>query len=305
MVITGAGRGLGREYALAFANRGASVVVNDLGGPADGGGHGPPERVAAEVSDVIVRNGGQAVSDEGDVADPRAAKAVVDRALDVFGRVDVVVNNAGIDRVMRLADVTPEVLRRFFDVHVLGTYNVTAAAWPHLVEQGYGRVVTTTSAAGYFGLRHALPYVTAKGALHGMTQALALEGARHGINVNAVAPFAQSRLAASRAEGLPLLRDLIERRAPASAVAPVVLWLAHDSTSVTGAAFEVGGGTVNRVFIGQSHGVQGEVLTPELLRDQQHLVLATSPAEVPPIGGGERPAYRWISRQAEHPAATD
>ena len=298
VVITGAGRGVGRAHALAFAQRGAAVVVNDLGGSADGDPHGERTDVARQVVDLIVARGGRAVADSGDVGDPVAAEAMVRRAIDAFGRIDIVVNNAGIDRPVSLRDVTPELLTQFFQVHVVGTHNVTAAAWPHLLAQRYGRIVNTTSAAGYFGLGQALPYVTAKGAVHGLTQALAVEGARHGVTVNAVAPFAQSRLAENRTKKLPALYELIERLAPVESIPPVVLWLAHESTQVSGAAFEVGAGAVHRVYVGQGPGIRTEAISAEFVRDHYQEVMATGGVEVPAPGGGDRALAAWLATQS-------
>lgn len=297
-MVTGAGRGVGRAHALAFAERGAAVVVNDLGGSGDGHPDAPREGVADQVAALIHDRGGQAVADAGDVADPAAAGRLVQRALEQFGRVDVIVASAGIDRSVAVRDVTPELLSQFFSVHVLGTHNVVAAAWPHLAAQGYGRIVTTTSAAGYFGLGRALPYVVAKAALHGLTQALALEGARHGIAVNAVAPFALSRLAEDRTRRWPELLDALERQAPAAAVSPVVLWLAHASTEVTGAAFEVGAGAVSRIAVGAAAGlaVDPHLLTPELVRDRAAEVMDLEPMSHPEPGGAGRALVRRLAR---------
>lgn len=294
VVVTGAGRGVGRAHALAFAGRGAAVVVNDLGGSSDGEDDAPREDVAGQVAAQIREQGGQAVADRGDVSDPDAAAVVVARAIEEFGRVDVVVNNAGIDRIVKLGEVTPALLQQFFAVHVLGTFQVTAAAWPHLVGQRFGRVITTTSSAGYFGLARAMPYATAKGALHGMTQSLSAEGMRYGVTVNAVAPFAGSRLAAGRLQGVPSLLQAIERAAPPSAVSPVVLWLAHETTRVTGAAFEVGGGAVSRLFVGAAHGIEVDALTPEYLRDHAAEVLGMEPFDVPDSGGADRAISRRV-----------
>lgn len=292
IVVTGAGRGVGRAHALAFAERGAAVVVNDLGGSMSGRpGQGEP--VADVVVEEIERHGGRAVADSSDVSTEDGASQLVRRALDSFGRVDVVVNNAGIDRSVKYADITTAMLQRFHEVHVLGTHLVTAAAWPHLVAQGFGRVVTTTSSVGFFGGARALPYAMAKGAVNGLTQALAVEGARHGITVNSVAPFAASRLATDRLQGSALL-DAMDQRAPASQVSPLVVWLAHPSTDVTGMVFEVGGGAVSRLVVGASHGLVAEGISPELLRDNAEALLDTSRLDFPPPGGGDRLLLRHV-----------
>jgi len=287
-LITGAGRGVGRAHALAFAARGAAVMINDVGVASDGSPDAAAEPVAEQVAAEIRALGGRAATDTGDVSVASDASALVERTLAEFGRVDVVVNNAGIDRTVLLDDVTPAVLQRFFDVHVLGTYHVTSAAWPHLRAQGYVRVLVTTSSAGYFGLAEALPYATAKGALHAMAQTLAAEGKAHGITVNAIGPFADSRLARTRLADMPSFLATIEEHAPASAVAPVALWLAHESTTITGHAFETGGGIVCRTFVGQATGIAVPALTPEDLRDRAAELLDVSEFTVPPPGGRGR-----------------
>nr|WP_170306040.1 SDR family NAD(P)-dependent oxidoreductase [Mycolicibacter kumamotonensis] len=276
VLITGAGRGVGRAHALAFAERGADVIVNDLDDSAD------------VVAGEIVAGGGSAIAHRGDIAAADVAESAVAQAMSEFGRIDVVVANAGIDRITPLREVTPQLLTDFFRVHVLGTWTVCSAAWPHFVEQRYGRIVTTTSAAGYFGLARALPYTTAKGALHGLTQSLALEGARHGITANAVAPFAASRLARARTAGAPEMQDAIERYAPPSEVSPVVLWLAHETTTITGQAFEAGVGAVSRVAVGVGDAVAV---------DTDPAAWTAGAVTIPPVGAADRPLTRWLNQR--------
>jgi NAD(P)-dependent dehydrogenase (short-subunit alcohol dehydrogenase family) len=296
VIVTGAGRGVGRAHALAFAARGAAVVVNDLGGP-PGGETGPTDDVAARVVAEIEAAGGTALANGADVSDAAAARGLVDAALHAFGRIDVVVNNAGIDYPVSYRNVTPDVLRRFLDVHVVGTHNVTHAAWPTLVDRGYGRVITTVSSVGYFGGVRGLPYATAKGALHGMTQGLAIEGSRHGITVNAVGPFAASRLATQRLQQAPELLAAMDGHAPAALVAPLVVWLAHEDTTVTGHVYEAGGGAVGRLVVGAVPIVAADppaALTPELLAERAADVSAEGPVELPSLGGGDRGMMRYV-----------
>ncbi len=211
-VVTGAGRGIGRAHALLLAARGASVVVNDLGSSTDGVGadEGPAAAVAAE----IVAAGGSAVADRNDVASVDGGQALVDAAVERFGRIDVVVNNAGIIRWAGLPDADLDNIERHLAVHVAGSFNTTRAAWPHFVEQGYGRIVMTTS-AGLFGLPKNLGYATAKGGLVGMTRSLHTAGAKHGIAINLIAPAAMTRMAgpagddAEAAEADPMAPHLV------------------------------------------------------------------------------------------------
>ena len=175
-VVTGAGRGLGRAYVRLLADRGASVVVNDLGGSIEGDGAdaGPAASVAAE----IVAAGGEAIADPGDVATPGGAQALVDAAVARYGRIDVLINNAGIMRWAGLPEADADNLAKHLAVHVAGSFNTTRAAWPHLVEQGYGRIVMTTS-SGMFGLPKNLSYATAKAGVIGLTRSLRTAGERH------------------------------------------------------------------------------------------------------------------------------
>ena len=191
-VVTGAGRGIGRAYALLLAQRGASVVVNDLGGSTEGTGTdlGP----ASEVVDEIAAAGGSAVADGHDVSSVQGAQALVDAAVERFGRLDVLVNNAGIVRWAGFPEADADNLAAHLAVHLGGSFNTTRAAWPHMVEQDYGRIVMTTS-TGIFGLPNNTSYATAKGAVIGLTRSLATAGRRQGIKVNCVAPAAFTRMA--------------------------------------------------------------------------------------------------------------
>jgi len=247
-VVTGAGRGIGRAHALLLAERGASVVVNDLGSSTDGVGadEGPAAAVAAE----IVAAGGSAVADRNDVAAVEGGQAVVDAAVERFGRIDVVVNNAGIIRWAGLPDADLDNIERHLAVHVAGSFNTTRAAWPHFVEQSYGRIVMTTS-AGLFGLPKNLGYATAKGGLVGMTRSLHTAGAKHGIAINLIAPAAMTRMAgpagddAEAAEADPMAPHL---------VSPMVAYLAHEDCPVSGEIYAAGAGRFARIFIASTVG---------------------------------------------------
>ena len=216
-VVTGAGRGIGRAHALLLAERGASVVVNDLGGSMEGEGAdvGPAVAVAEEIAAA----GGAAVADGSDVSTPDGGQALIDAAVEHFGRLDVLVNNAGIMRWAGLPEVDAVDLERHLAVHVGGSFNTTRAAWPHLVDQGYGRIVMTTS-AGFFGLPKNLAYATAKGGVIGLTRSLSTAGARHGIKVNLIAPAAVTRMAGPATDETPPM--------PPEHVAPMVAFLAHE-----------------------------------------------------------------------------
>ena len=244
-VLTGAGRGIGRAYALLLAARGAGVVVNDLGGSTDGVGEdrGPASAVVAD----IVAAGGTAVADGSDVATPEGAEALVGLALERFGRVDVVVNNAGIVRWAGFPEADAENLERHLAVHVGGSFNTTRAAWPHMVERGYGRVVMTTS-TGMFGLPTNTSYATAKAAVVGLTRSLTTAGAPHGIKVNLIAPAAVTRLA-GRPEDAP-----DEGPMAPHLVAPMVAYLAHEDCPVSGEAYAAGAGRFARIFLASTPG---------------------------------------------------
>jgi NAD(P)-dependent dehydrogenase (short-subunit alcohol dehydrogenase family) len=249
IVVTGAGGGIGREHALLFAREGAQVVVNDYGGDSKGnaGTSEAADKVVAEINSA----GGTAVADAHDVALDGAA--VVQTAVDAFGGLHAVVNNAGIAGGGNLDEIPAESYQRMLDIHLGGTLAVTRAAWPILRQQGYGRIVNTSSAS-VFGLPHTSAYITAKAALFGLTRALAKEGARHDIKVNAIMPAAYSRLTAQS----PEFAALMEERFPPSHVAPFVGALLSRDAPVTGETFVVGGGRAARVVLATVPGHIGD-----------------------------------------------
>jgi NAD(P)-dependent dehydrogenase (short-subunit alcohol dehydrogenase family) len=252
-IVTGAARGLGRAHALELAGRGAQVLANDLDG-------------AEETVAEILAAGGVAVSHRGDISSPAGGAAVVEAAVAAYGRVDAVVNNAGIVRDAMFHKLTPEALDEVLAVHVAGTVHVTAPAWRLMRGQGFGRVVFTTSASGLFGNPGQANYGAAKAALYGLTRVLALEGKRYGIGVNAVAPAAATRLNAEMLGEKAALLD------PA-AVAPVVAYLAHRSCELTGQVLSAGGGHVAAVLVGLTAGITDPALTAETVRDSMDRIL--------------------------------
>ena len=197
-IVTGAARGIGRSYALLLAARGARVVVADHGGGPSGTGSSPEP--AAEVVREITDAGGQAVACCASVSEESSAAQIVDAAIESFGRLDIVVNNAGIHDPGLFADLTIDQFHRMIEVHYLGTLFVIRSAWPHLVRAGYGRVVNTVSEAMLGGVAELTSYGAAKGAVFGLTRNLATEGQAHGIRVNAIAPRAYTRLSAEHTE---------------------------------------------------------------------------------------------------------
>jgi NAD(P)-dependent dehydrogenase (short-subunit alcohol dehydrogenase family) len=243
VVVTGAGRGIGRSYAHAFGGLGARVVVNDLGAGVDGLGR--DSSPAADVAAEIVERGGVAVADTNDISTAVGAEKLIDETVDRFGRVDALVNNAGIVRWAGLPDLDAENLQAHFDVHVLGSFHPTRAAWRHFSEQGGGRVVMTTS-AGVFGLPTNTGYATAKGGVIGLTRSLAAAGRGHAIAVNAIAPAAFTRMA-GRATSVS------EHLDPAL-VAPLVAYLAHPDCTATGEIYAAGAGRFARFVIGTTAG---------------------------------------------------
>jgi NAD(P)-dependent dehydrogenase (short-subunit alcohol dehydrogenase family) len=265
-LVTGGATGIGAAHARLFAARGASVVVNDLDRDA-----------TAALVEEIVTAGGAAVEAVHDIATEAGAADVVEAARREFGRVDIVVNNAGILRSSPFDDLTVELWDRVIAINLRGTFLVTHAAWPHMVAQGYGRVVSTTSNSGLLGVPGSSAYSAAKAAVWGLTRSLALEGARLGINVNAVAPMAYTAMSAASkiapaawqtGEG-----DDWSRRLDVGLVSPVVAWLAHEECTLNGQVLSAVGGRVARFAMRVTDGFDDEELTPELVRDHEAQLL--------------------------------
>ena len=247
IVVTGAGGGLGREYALTLAKEGSSVVVNDLGGARDGtgAGHSMADQVVAEIRDA----GGRAVANYDSVADTAGAASIVKTALDEFGKIDGIVSNAGILRDGTFHKMTDEAWDSVLKVHLYGGYNVIRAAWPHFREQGFGRVVVATSTSGLFGNFGQANYSAAKLGLVGLINTLAQEGAKYNIKANALAPIAATRMTED------ILPPEVFKKLTPEYVAPVVAYLCTEEVPDSASIFIVGGGKVQRTALFQNKGV--------------------------------------------------
>jgi NAD(P)-dependent dehydrogenase (short-subunit alcohol dehydrogenase family) len=245
-VVTGGGRGLGRAYALLLASRGARVVVNDIGGSLTGDGvdDGPAHEVVREITAA----GGEAIASVDTVTTPAGGKAIVDTALEHFGRIDVLVHNAGNVRRAALRDISFEDFEGVVDVHLRGAFHVVRSAFPVMCDAGYGRIVLTSSIGGLYGNHDVVNYAVAKAGVIGLSNVAAIEGAAHGVKSNVIVPAAVTRMA----EGIdtsaypPMTADL---------VAPAVAWLAHESCSITGEMLIALAGRIARAFIAETPGV--------------------------------------------------
>ncbi|MFD4354369.1 SDR family NAD(P)-dependent oxidoreductase [Nocardia sp. NPDC058518] len=295
-VITGAGRGLGRAYALLLAERGAKVVVNDLGSSVRGDTvEGDP---AAAVVAEIRAAGGEAVACGESVATPAGGRAIVDAALSHFGRLDILVHNAGNVRYGSLSELSYEDFESVLDVHLRGAFHVVRPAFPIMAEAGYGRVVLTSSIGGLYGNKGVANYAVAKAGMIGLSNVVALEGADSGITSNVIVPAAVTRLA----DGLdtsaypPMGPEL---------TAPAVGWLAHESCSITGEMLVAVAGRVGRAYIAETPGVHRPSWTIEQVGEQIDAIRDTTDSWIlPPVPAGHtdhlRKSFALVTEAHRH-----
>ncbi len=266
VVVTGAGGSLGRCYALSFAERGAKVVVNDLGGSVKGNGNDSGSGVSESAADAVVAEikaaGGEAVANYDSVEN---GEAIIKTAIDAFGRVDILINNAGILRDSSFKKMTSDDWELIHKVHVDGAFKLTQAAWPYMLEQQYGRIINTSSAAGLYGNFGQANYGAAKLGLLGLTKTLAIEGQKHNVFTNAIAPAAASRMTES------LFPEAVIKGMKPDLIAPLVVNLCAESSRENGSIFEVGAGWMSKLRWQRSAGVgfnPQEELTAEAVAER-------------------------------------
>jgi NAD(P)-dependent dehydrogenase (short-subunit alcohol dehydrogenase family) len=274
-IVTGAGGGLGKTYALLLGSRGASVVVNDLGGHADGTGSGTS--MADEVVKEIIEAGGQAVANYDSVSTPEGGDGIVKTAVDNFGKVDILINNAGILRDKSFVKLEPQNLEAVLDVHLKGAFFVTQPAFRLMKENSYGRIIFTSSGAGIFGNFGQTNYGAAKMGLVGLCHVLAAEGGKYNIKCNAIAPVAKTRLTETLLGGMADALD-------AAFVTPLVAYLVSEECELTHEIFDVGGGRYARIFVGLGQGwaaPKGSIPTAEEVRDNIDQIRSTEGYIIP------------------------
>ena len=265
-IVTGAGRGMGRSHAIMLASRGARVIVNDIR-PA-----GAAENAADEVVRDIVGRGGSAIADEHSVVG--GASELVRHAIDAYGRLDIVVNNAGVLSGTAFADAAPQDWQSVFDVHFRGTVDVTRAAWPHLVRSGNSRIITTAS-SGMLGNVGLSSYGAAKGAIFSLTRSIAMEGKPFGIHANCIFPSAWTRMTMEIND--PAVSATLQRYFQPEHVSALVVWLCHQDTKISNEAFQVSGGRAGRVTMAMMPTVRVADSTPEQWAQHQAELLADGP----------------------------
>lgn len=276
-VITGAGRGLGREYALLLASKGAKVVVNDIGASMAGGdaSTGPAEEVVNEIKAA----GGEAVASTDSVATPEGGAAIIQKAIDTYGRIDILIHNAGNVRYGALSTISQEDFRAVVDVHFLGGFNVVRPAFELMCKAGYGRIVLTSSIGGLYGMNNVVNYGMSKAGLIGLNNIAAIEGAEHNVKCNAILPGAVTRMA----DGLdtsfypPMGPEL---------VAPVVGLLCHESCPVTGEQYIAIAGRVARAYVVETEGVFQPEWTIDQVAEKMDAI--------------RDPSHLWTLHPAEH-----
>lgn len=284
VVITGAGNGLGRAYALQIAERGGKVVVNDVGGARDGSGS--VDAAAQQVVAQIEASGGEAIANFDSVATPEGGVNIIKTALDAYGRIDAVIANAGILRDRSFSKMSVMELDAILDVHLRGTVFTVQPAFNWMREHGGGRIVVTTSPSGLFGSFGQANYCAAKMGIVGLMRTLAIEGAKFGVKANAVAPTAATQLTA--AAGVPGVvnpdSDPVADAMSVRRVSPLVLALAHESCPASGEVFNAGCGWVSRTVVAVNDGVKLAAYTPEAVASQWDLIRDTANLRVPRDG---------------------
>jgi NAD(P)-dependent dehydrogenase (short-subunit alcohol dehydrogenase family) len=265
IVVTGGGRGMGASHALALAERGACVLVNDIGGDIDGSGAdaGPAEELAAQIR----ANGGRAAASTESVATATGASAIVDQAIEEFGRLDGVLHNAGISTFNPLGELGDEQWRQMLAVHLDGAFFITRAAWPHLARQG-GRVVYITSAVGFYGVPEMAHYAAAKTGLLGLSRVAATEGAEHGIGVNLLGVAASTRMMDLAMEDSPEQVEWFARYMKPELPTAAAVWLLHPDCEASGRAYQAFGPHMSEIFVAETEGFTEFGLTPEGFRDR-------------------------------------
>jgi NAD(P)-dependent dehydrogenase (short-subunit alcohol dehydrogenase family) len=296
-IVTGAGGNpsLGRAHAMLLASRGAQVVVNDIGSDPEMR-HYPGTASAEKVAAEIRAAGGKAVADTNSVATSEGAQAIIGTALDAFGGVDILVNNAAISIGAAIDAMTPRDFQRHVDINLMGSIWCCRAAWPHMKRQGYGRIVNTTSSS-MTGFADHVAYAASKGGVWSLTRCLAAEGAPLGIRVNAVSPGAFTRLVSSTLEEDSPLLQHSKANLPAELSSPAVAWLAHEDCPVTGECIDSVGGTVQRTYIGRTKGFSDPSLTIEAVAECWDEVMAEAGAET--VGIGDMDTSEWKIRPYE------
>jgi NAD(P)-dependent dehydrogenase (short-subunit alcohol dehydrogenase family) len=288
-VITGGGRGLGRSYALLLASLGAKIVVNDPGGAilGDGTDGGPAESVVAEIEAA----GGEAIANLESVATPEGGQAIVQAALDTWGKVDILIHNAGNVRYGSLRELSTEDFEAVLDVHLRGAFHVVRAAHPLMCDAGYGRIVLTSSIGGIYGNSRCLNYAVSKSAMIGLANVAALEGEAHGVKCNVIVPSAVTRMA----EGIdisqypPMEPEL---------VAPAVGWLCHERCSLSGEMLAAIGGRVARVFIAETPGIYRPSWTVDEIDARMSEIVAGEPIDFGLHGHVEHIQYSFAMARA-------
>jgi NAD(P)-dependent dehydrogenase (short-subunit alcohol dehydrogenase family) len=294
-VVTGAGRGLGRAYALLLASRGAKVVVNDPGASLKGDGVdiGPAEEVVREIEAA----GGEAVACTASVATPEGGAEIIRTAIDRFGRIDILVHNAGVVRKASLKEMTQADFDLVLDVHLRGAFHVVRPAFPLMCQQGYGRVVMTGSINGLYGNYQSANYSAAKGGIIGLSHVVALEGAAEGVKSNVILPGALTRMA----EGLDT--SAYPPMGP-EMVAPVVAWLCHETCSISGEMLSSMAGRVSRAYVAESKGLYRPAWTVEDVAAQMDAIRSTDdPLVIDVVPSGQLDHIRYGFEMARKGAA--